>query len=241
MVQKLVDTVRLMSEVRVIRRWPGRLTPAPGSTVPVPPPVPAAGSGRRPRIIAIGASTGGPLVLQTLLSGLPRQLAVPVLIVQHIAPGFLPGMADWLRQTCGLPVQVAVHGQPLNPGTVYLAPEQAHLGVDAAGRVALSQAPPDDGLRPSVAHLFRSVAGSYGADAVGILLTGMGHDGARELKLLRDTGAITVAQDADSSVVHGMPGEAIKLGGAAYVLPPERMVQLLADLFPVVPLTPERR
>jgi two-component system chemotaxis response regulator CheB len=230
MVSKLVDTVKVMSEVRVVKRWSSRApVPAsamaelrPGTTTP----------GHRVRMVAIGASTGGPAVLQTILAGLPRGFPVPVLIVQHIASGFLLGMVEWLRRTSRLPVAVAKQGQFPEPGNAYLAPEGAHLEVDEQGRMRLSTAPPDDGLRPSVARLFRSVATVYRAEAVGILLSGMGRDGARELQLMRAAGALTVAQDEESSVVHGMPGEAIRLGAAALVLSPDRIVALLTGTVP---------
>ena len=233
MVRKLVDTVKVMSEVRVVKRWPDR-TPVAAPAMPRRLPG-ATGSERRVRLVAIGASTGGPVVLQTILAGLPREFPVPVLIVQHIAPGFLLGMVEWLCHTSRLPVHVAMHGQVPERGTVYLAPDGTHLEVDSRGRLLLTNAPPDDGLRPSVARLFRSVAAVYGADAVGILLTGMGRDGARELQLMRAAGALTVAQDEESSVVHGMPGEAIRLGAAALVLPPDRIVTFLTETVHVVP------
>jgi two-component system chemotaxis response regulator CheB len=111
----------------------------------------------------------------------------------------------------------------LNPGIVYLAPDDMHMTFDASGRIVLNDDPPENGSRPSVSVLFRSVAQRYGPHAIGILLTGMGRDGAKELKLMRDKGAVTIAQDEETSVVHGMPGEAIKLKGARYILPPERV------------------
>lgn len=225
---KLVRTVKAMSEVHVIRRWPRvRSTQLP--TLP-PPPAAAKTVPTGIRCIAVGASTGGPPVLNTLLSGLPKDLAVPVLIVQHIAAGFVKGLADWLGQTTGWPVIVAADGQEIKPGNAYLAPDDTHMGVDHQGRIALSRAAPESGLRPSVGHLFRSVASVHGKHAVGVLLTGMGRDGAEELKLLKDAGAVTIAQDQQSSVVHGMPGEAIKLDAAVYILPPEKMSPILTAL-----------
>ena len=113
------------------------------------------------------------------------------------------------------------------PGHVYIAPDDFHLGVSNAGRLLLARDPPDGGLRPSVSHLFRSLAGSIGAGAVGVLLTGMGRDGAQELKALRDLGALTIAQDRDTSVVHGMPGAAIEIDAAAQVLPADRIAGAL--------------
>ncbi len=155
---------------------------------------------------------------------------MPILIVQHIAHGFLPGLAEWLNQTTGFQIHIGSYGTCPLPGHVYLAPDSFHMGLSASGRILLTKEEPENGLRPAVSYLFRSLAEVCGPNALGVLLTGMGKDGAAELKLMRDKGAITIAQDRESSVVHGMPGEAIQLGGAAYVLPPEGIVATLARL-----------
>lgn len=225
--QELVQTVKLMSEVKVVRRWP-RLRSAP--RVLSAPEVDLPRAPTDIQVVAIGASTGGPVVLQTILSGLPRDFPVPVLIVQHIASGFVQGFVEWLAQSSGFPVDVAADGEHLLPGHAYVAPDGFHMRVGMGPRVTLSQEAPDNGLRPSVSSLFRSVAHVFGRHAVGVLLTGMGKDGAEELKLLKDKGAVTLAQDKASAVVHGMPGEAIRLGAATYVLPPDRMAAMLASL-----------
>jgi two-component system chemotaxis response regulator CheB len=223
--QNLLQTVRLMSEVKVVRRWNrSRGTPAVpaanGSTI-------ARTSVPGIRLIGIGASTGGPLVLQTILSALPKDFPVPLLIVQHIAPGFLPGMVDWLSQTTGLRVRIAAHGAAALPGHAYVAPDDFHLAADALGHLVLAREEAESGLRPAVSYLFRSLADSYGANAVGVLLTGMGKDGAKELKQMKDHGAHTIAQDRDSSIVHGMPGEAIELGAATQILPADKIAGAL--------------
>ncbi len=224
-VQNLQQTVRLMAEVKVVRRWPRpRVAGAPVS-------VPAPGTARpgSPRMVGIGASTGGPPVLQNILSALPRDFGAPVLVVQHIARGFLPGMVEWLNQTTGLHVHIAAHGALAAPGHVYIAPDDFHLGVGAGGRLLLAREPPENGLRPAVSWLFRSMAENLGGNAIGVLLTGMGRDGASELKLLRERGACTIAQDRESSVVHGMPGAAIELGAALHVLPADRVAGALIN------------
>jgi two-component system, chemotaxis family, protein-glutamate methylesterase/glutaminase len=225
--KELIQTVKLMSEVKVVRRWPRHR-----SGLGVPTSVKAEIS-RPPtaiQLVAIGASTGGPPVLQTILSGLPKDFPVPVLIVQHMAHGFVQGFAEWLAQSSGFLVRVAVDGEPLMPGHAYVAPDGFHMYITPTHRIALSQEAPENGLRPSVSYLFRAAAHIYGRHVVGVLLTGMGKDGAEELKLMKEKGAVTIAQDKDSAVVHGMPGEAIKLDAATYVLPPDRMAAILASL-----------
>jgi two-component system chemotaxis response regulator CheB len=214
--RNLIQTVKLMSEVKVV----GRRRPPGVATDPAITPADV-------DIVVIGASTGGPPALQTILSELPGNFPAPVLIVLHMCPGFVQGFAVSLERSSDLSVHVATQGELLLPGHVYLAPDNLQMGVLRGGLVALSTSPPENGLRPAASYLFRSVAEVYGRKAVGILLTGMGKDGAEELKLMKAEGALTIAQDKASSVVHGMPGEAIKLNAAAYVLPPAAIAALL--------------
>ncbi|HXG51269.1 MAG TPA: chemotaxis response regulator protein-glutamate methylesterase [candidate division Zixibacteria bacterium] len=227
--RELVRTVKLMSEVRVVRRWPrSRTAPAPA---PAPrPAVSAEERGGDVRVVAMGASTGGPIVLQTILSGLGESFPVPVLIVQHMTPGFAGGFAEWLARSTGFPVGIARDGETTLPGRAYVAPDGFHMGVRAGGRIALENAPPENGLRPSISYLFRSVVSAYGSQAVGVLLTGMGRDGAEELKLLRDKGCATIAQDRESCVVYGMPGEAVRIGAAARILSPDKIAAALREI-----------
>lgn len=213
---KLIDTVIAMSEVRVIRRW----HPAHHTSTPVITP-PAAGHGpNNLQLLALGASTGGPPALFEVLAGLPKPCPVPIAIVQHISAGFVNGLAEWLS-TSGIPTQIACQGQVLMPGHAYIAPDGYQMKIDAQLRVICTGDPPEHGLRPSVSYFFRSVATHCGPRALGVLLTGMGTDGADSLKLMRDAGALTFAQDEESSVVHGMPGEAIRLNAATYISNPQ--------------------
>lgn len=225
--KELVETVRAMSEVRLVKRLPARKRLEPVYSMPE-----TDDKLRRQdiEIVAIGASTGGPPVLQTILSLLSKNLPVPVLIVQHIAKGFVSGLADWLNQTTGFPVKIAAHGEYAMAGHVYIAPDGFHMGVERSGRIALSNTDPDNGLRPSVSYLFRSVSLSFGPRVIGILLTGMGKDGAEDLKIMKERGAATIAQDKGSSVVFGMPGEAINIDAADYVLPPEKIAAMIERL-----------
>jgi two-component system chemotaxis response regulator CheB len=169
-------------------------------------------------------------VLQTILASLPKDFSVPILIVQHIAHGFLPGLVEWLNQTTGLQVHIAAHGVCPLPGHVYFAPDDLHMGVSSSGRIFLAREEPENGLRPAVSYLLRSLAEVCGPNALGILLSGMGRDGAMELRLMKDRGATTIAQDRESSVVHGMPGEAIQLGGVTHVLAAEKIADSLITL-----------
>lgn len=227
-VTNLCQTIFLMSEVKVVRRWAKpRLAGGRPATATPPTSTPELAKAPLPRIVGIGASTGGPPVLQSILSALPRDFAAPIVVVQHIARGFLPGMVEWLNQTTGLRVHIAAHGATAAPGHVYIAPDDFHLGVSNIGRLQLAREPAENGLRPSVSWLFRSLADNLGARAVGVLLTGMGKDGALELGHMRARGALTIAQDRETSVVHGMPGEAIALGAAVHVLPADRIAGAL--------------
>ena len=227
MAQDMIQTVKLMSEVKVIRRWPRKRPAAP---TPRTGKVGLARESARIRVVAMGASTGGPPALETILAALSKDFPVPILIVQHMAPGFIKGFARWLAASTGMPVHVATHGESLLPGHVYVAPDDHQMKVDREGKIALTKNDPEHGLRPSISYLFRAVAAVYGADAVVGLLTGMGRDGASELRLLKEHGAVTFAQDRDSSVVHGMPGEAIKLDAAMLVLPLEKIAAVLTNL-----------
>lgn len=226
--RELVQTVKLMSEVKVIRRWPRAGSSRVEAAHPVELSRPQGEI--RAKVIAIGASTGGPSVLQTILAALPADLPVPVLIVQHMAVGFTQGFVQWLAQTSGVPVHLATHGDSVQPGHAYLAPEEFQMRVEQGGRIALKKDAPENGLRPSVSYLFRSVAEIYGRDALAGLLSGMGRDGAEELRLLREKGALTFVQDKDSSVVHGMPGAAIELNAATLVLSPDRIAATLINV-----------
>jgi len=226
MVAKLIETLKTMAEVRVVRRY-RRLREQQGPAVEPEVRVPIAPARSRIELVAIGASTGGPPAIRALLSGLEATFPAPILIVQHITPGFLQAMVDWLNGECDLTVVVPKNGEMTRQGHVYFAPEGLHMAVNRSGSIVLSDLPAENGLKPSVSHLFRSVAAAYGPRAVGLLLTGMGKDGAMELKVMRDHGAVTVAQNKESCVVYGMPAEAVKLGAAEHVLSPEEMAAFL--------------
>lgn len=225
--EELVQTVKLMSEIKVVRRT---LRAGGKPQLSLAAEVLRTQVEARVNLVAIGASTGGPPVLQIILAALPADFPVPILIVQHMASGFTQGFVQWLAQTSSLPVHLAAHGELVRPGHVYVAPDEFQMRVERGGRIALTKDASENGLRPSVSFLFRSVAQVYGRDAVAGLLTGMGRDGADELKVLRDLGAMTFAQDKESSVVHGMPGAAILLNAATLILPSAKIAAVLTNL-----------
>jgi len=224
-VRELIQTIRTMSKVKVVKRWEKdkfkKKIPSPVTTI-IPEKKPVS---RKPKIpttkisvVAIGASTGGPIVLEKILSGLPADFPVPVIIVQHIAKGFLPGMASWLSTKIRLNVRIPDQGEYIESGCVYLAPDGFQIGIDKNFKVLLNDDYSNSILVPSVSYLFRSVAKSFGEHSIGVLLTGMGKDGAKELGLIKERGGITIAQDKESSIVHGMPGEAIRLNSHLFIL-----------------------
>jgi two-component system chemotaxis response regulator CheB len=225
--REMIQTIKLMSEIKVVKVFPRqrkvRLQMAEEKPAEIK-------RNSDFSLIAIGASTGGPLVLQKILSVLPSDLPVPVLIVQHIAAGFVKGFVEWLSTTSGIPLTIPSDGEILKAGVGYIAPDDFHMGIQNGHSIVLSALPPENGLRPSVDFLFRSVAAVSGGNAIGVLLTGMGKDGAAELKTMKATGSLTIAQDSESSIVFGMPGEAINIGAAEHILHMDKIGGFLKDL-----------
>jgi len=232
---RLCAAIRLVSRIRVITHPRARLD---GRDRPAPPPEPAwpqpVAEGAGPlRVVAIGASTGGPGALTEMLRALPAGFRTPVLCVQHIAASepFAVAFSAWLADQTGRDVTYATAGTPISRlgGRVVLAPPDRHLLVRDGG-LRLNGGPLRHSCRPAVDVLFESVAAEYGAAAAGCLLTGMGRDGAEGLLRMRARGAATFAQDESSCVVYGMPQAAALLGAAAYSLPPARIAERLAEL-----------
>ncbi|MEO0946984.1 MAG: chemotaxis-specific protein-glutamate methyltransferase CheB [Cyanobacteria bacterium J06641_5] len=189
---------------------------------------PAAASGSTAyRFIAIGASTGGPQATVAILKQLPASFPLPIACVQHISKGFLPGMVAWLDRECALRVKIAEPGEAPQAGTVYYASEGQHLVISRSGTFERSQVASHEKHEPSISVLFSSVARYFGDAAVGILLTGMGRDGARGLLEISQAGGLTIAQDRETSTVFGMPCEAIALGAAGQVLAIEAIAPFL--------------
>jgi two-component system chemotaxis response regulator CheB len=184
-------------------------------------------SGTTARVVAIGASTGGPQALQEILTQLPPDFPCPVLCVQHISEGFLKGLVDWLAAQCRVKVRIARSGETPLAGTVYFPAEETHLTIDSRGRLLASYGPPVGGHRPAVTVLFNSAAEYYGNTAIAVLLTGMGSDGAEGMQAIARAGGVTMAQDEASCVVFGMPRQAIDAGVVRHILPPLQIGQTL--------------
>ncbi|MCL5028932.1 MAG: chemotaxis-specific protein-glutamate methyltransferase CheB [Bacteroidetes bacterium] len=225
--RELIKTVKAMSEVKVVRRWHNKNKLQSKTHNEIFKPDVKSGL---VRIIAIGASTGGPSVIQNILSHLPINFRFPILIVQHMSNGFIPGFVDWLNKSSMIPVHEPVHEESILPGHVYIAPDDFQMGVNSSGKIILTTDNLVNGHKPSISYLFQSIADNYGQNAIGILLTGMGKDGANELKILKDKSVVTIAQDEESSVVFGIPGEAVRINAAAYVLPPDKIISLLSEI-----------
>lgn len=222
---KLIETVKLMATVPVIRRWSddrNRHREIFSSAL--------SGSTKGVRLIGIASSTGGPGVLAQILAPLPKTFPIPIMIVQHVTNGFAAGLAEWLNDQVQLDVALAGHGDIPKPGLALLPPDDYHVQVNQSGAVELSKAPPYKGLRPSANYLFNAMARFYGATGMGVILTGMGDDGAEGLEAMYKTGAITLAQDEDSCVVYGMPAEAVKRGAIKQTLTPDQIGQYLLNM-----------
>ncbi len=181
------------------------------------------------RLVLLGASTGGPGALKQILGGLPATLGACVLVVQHVDAAFAPGLATWLGEGSRLPVELVREGDRPKPNRVLLAGTNEHLVLDASGRLCITPEPRELSFRPSVDVFFKSVAEHATEPGVAVLLTGMGRDGARGLRRLRDRGWYTIAQDQATSVVWGMPRAAVEGGAAVDVLPVEHIAPAITD------------
>ncbi|HEU4722034.1 MAG TPA: chemotaxis-specific protein-glutamate methyltransferase CheB [Gemmatimonadaceae bacterium] len=228
---RFLAMVKAMAEVKVVRRWTPRSMPAMSyhgvrraNT----------GTGVVPQVVAIAASTGGPAALRQVLRGLPRDVPASFLVVQHIAPGFVGGLVHWLAGECKVRVKVADHDERMHAGTVYIAPDGRHL-MTASASIRLADTDPIEGFRPSASALFAGVARSHGARAAAVILTGMGRDGVDGLRVLSSAGGHVIAQDETTSIVYGMPHEAVRAGVVGAVLPLEEIGDYLIQLLTRTP------
>jgi two-component system chemotaxis response regulator CheB len=225
---EIADTIctqlYIMSQVPVIRQRPPRPRAA------LPGPVFGAARGRpgsTPSIAAIVASTGGPAAIARVLGALPADLPIPILVVQHMGAAFMPGFAAWLDGIVPMRVGIAVAGETPMPGRVYIAPGDQHLTLAPDGTLRLGREPPVNSQRPSGTVLFQSLAQLCGPRGLGVLLTGMGEDGAEGLLAMRRSGALTLTEDDTTAVVYGMPQAAVKLGASLLSLPLDSIADTL--------------
>ncbi len=219
--EQLLSMAVAMADVKVVRQWERVAQNQVKSSI----------SKERPLgLVAIGASAGGPAALRRIFIDLPPKFPVPIVVVQHIARGFVEGLVRWLGLNCPLSVKVVGDNEPLLPDTIYIAPDNRHLGVSADGVSRLSSAPVISGFRPSVSYLFDSCGRAYGANMVGVILTGMGNDGAEGLRVVHEAGGRVIAQDEASSVVYGMAREAVRAGVVDEILSVDKIGNRLIEL-----------
>lgn len=231
----------LMSDVRVVRQRHRKAVPRPAPVLSGD----VETSGREPvpcgpfKLLGIVTSTGGPEALTELLRGIPRDFALPVVLVQHIVPAFLAGFASWLGGIYGHQVSIAEAGEIPRPGNIYVAPAEQHLRIGRTGRFTLTDEPPVSYQRPSGTVLFQSMAQNLGPQALAVLLTGMGEDGAAGMLEIREAGGYTIAEDETTAVVNGMPAAARRIGAVCESLPlgeiAPRLIQLAREKQEVAP------
>lgn len=226
---KLISMIKIMQSVKVVSRKKNK-EGVPKKTLGIDKKKLALNNFRNKKIVGIGISSGGPQVLKKIFSRITGQFPYPIVVVQHISEGFLDGLVTWFRLQSMIPVHIAEDMETVLPGHIYFAPDNHQLEINNL-RARLVKTEKKPGLLcPSVAHLFKNLAKNNGSSTIAMLLTGMGSDGAKELKTLREAGTITIAQDKKSSLVHGMPGEAIKLGAAEYIMNTDEITDLLFDI-----------
>lgn len=223
--REVIRKVKILSNVRVITHIRGRRE----AVAEVPHSAHAVSLRVGRTLVAIGSSTGGPSALLSVLGRLPADLPVPIVVAQHIADGFVPGLVAWLDAGCKIKVKAAADGMSIEAGTAYFAPTGCNLEV-GGGRLQFAEKKPGQLYIPSADTLFESVASSHGKRALGVLLTGMGADGAQGLKRMHDLGAQTIAQDEKTSTVYGMPKAAFDLGAVDQVLPVEAIGPAIEEL-----------
>lgn len=218
---EIIKTLKTIADVKVVKR---RTIPLFNPNIPNEEETPLTPQ-KDIEAIAIGASLGGPVAIAHILAPLDPSFPIPIFIVQHIAQGFTSGFINWLSQNSKLHFKLAEDGEKPLPGYAYVAPDKCHMEVKR-NRIMLDFAP-TDGIQPSVSRLFKSMAHNFGQKAAGILLTGMGKDGARELLLMKQKGAYTIAQSEEGCLMFSMPKEAINIGGATSVLNLNQIANLL--------------
>lgn len=221
--RELITTIKAMAQVKLVRRW------ATAPMIRVAGLIPIALEPRQIAVVGLVSSTGGPNALRSVLGALPADFAPPIMIVQHIAAGFAQGLAEWLTSTTKREVRLASDGERFVNNMVYIAPDDRHLEV-SRDRLVVTASPPVEGFRPSGTRLFSSLAAVFGARAVGVIMTGMGHDGVAGLLEMRDAGSAVLAQDEASCDIFGMPGAAVEAGAVTTTTPLTQIANRLVEL-----------
>ncbi len=224
--EEFIRKVKLLSEIKVIKHIRGiqHFTATKETQRPL-------GESGPDKVIAIASSTGGPAALSRIVSELPENLPCPLVIAQHIADGFVSGMVDWLNGTSSLNIVEGREGEEIIPANVYIAPSEKHMQITSANEITLTEKGPGDIYTPSCDILLSSVASVYGSGAVGIILTGMGDDGASGIGKIKEAGGVTIAQDEESSAVFGMPKVAIENGCIDRIITLDDISQEIQRLF----------
>jgi len=225
-VDELLRTLRVMSQVKVVRRSSFKTVRMSSTASKRLPPI----STDIPTMVGIAASAGGPAALKTLLQRLNPEQPWPIILVQHISAGFIGSFRDWLERIAPIPVKIAKADQLFEKGVLYLAPDERLLGVTSSGHVRLESCRPEQLICPSADHLFHSMAKELGRLAIGIQLSGMGRDGAAGLLDLKNHGALTLVQEPSDAVIDSMPRSAIDMQAACDVLPAEQIAEMLNTL-----------
>ncbi|MDJ0762269.1 MAG: chemotaxis-specific protein-glutamate methyltransferase CheB [Myxococcota bacterium] len=219
-----------LPEISVTAATPSSAPPEPVDPPPCETVLPPDFESFIPRIISIGGSTGAPAVICDILSSLPGTFSIPIVIAQHIAVGFMKGMVDWLDSSVPLTVKLAQEGDIAKPGTIIVSPDNANLEIRSRGVIHLREGQETDLYTPSIDIFFQSVADAFGDTGMGIILSGMGRDGALGLQKMRQAGALTIAQNEESSVIYGMPKEATAAGAVLQEMDPKEMISLLNQI-----------
>jgi two-component system, chemotaxis family, protein-glutamate methylesterase/glutaminase len=220
----IIEKVKLLSKVRVITHPEARIENIglrPGNVMQ---------DLKGNKVVGIVSSTGGPKALLDVLTGITEEMNFPIVIVQHIVPGFTAGLIDWLQSESHKNISMATNGAIIQPGNVYIAPENFHMQIFTQGRIHLIDSPPYKNHKPSGNLLLKSLAESYGPSAIGVILTGMGSDGCEGLLEIKKKGGRTIAQDEATSIVYGMPKVAFETGAAEFVYPLDRIGKEIINL-----------
>jgi len=215
--KQLIDKIKILAQVKVITHLGGRLQKKEKKPLPIPTIPPQ--ERENFKIIGIASSTGGPKTVRKILSKLPVDFPIPIVIVQHISEGFIKGLVDWWNNECAIQIQEGRDGEKLRNGVVYVSPSFVHMTVTKNGRIKLEDTPPVGGHKPAANVLLSSVAEAFPKTSIGIILTGMGDDGALGIKAIKDRGGFTIAEDEASCAIFGMPKVAIEMGVIDKVLP----------------------